>query len=77
MSKPPSQYIKFTTPNELGKEIRKKRKAQALRIDDAASMMGISKNTLSEIENGASGVSIGKILLVANELGVEIFLRGE
>ncbi len=71
-----SQSIKdVDIAKQLGMAIRGKRKELGVRIDVAADMIGISKNTLSDIENGVHGVSIGKIMLVAKELGVKFMLE--
>ena len=68
--------MKLGTVEELGKLIRQRRKSLNLRIDDAAMMMGISKDTLSKIENGSDGVSIGKVYVVLKELGLKLFMEG-
>ncbi|MGK0367333.1 MAG: transcriptional regulator with XRE-family HTH domain [Thermoproteota archaeon] len=66
-------YRKLEDAQALGKSIRAKRKAMSIRIDDAALMIGISKDTLSKIENGSPGVSIGKILSTMQGLGLSLF----
>jgi transcriptional regulator with XRE-family HTH domain len=43
-------------------------------LEDAAMTIGVSLQTLVDIEAGKPGVSIGKILQVANGLGVSLFV---
>ena len=70
-------YLEINGAEQLGAIIRRRRKELGVRIDEAALMIGISKNTLSDIENGASGVSIGKVLLIVQELGIKLFTKSE
>jgi transcriptional regulator with XRE-family HTH domain len=55
---------------ELGRIIREKRKASALRIDDAAALCGVSVDLLSRLENGKSGVSTDRVLRILDRLGL-------
>ncbi len=57
----------------LGRLIRDRRAQSAMRIDDAASMLGVSKNVLSQLENGRS-VSLDKVLKVLKGLGLTLLL---
>jgi transcriptional regulator with XRE-family HTH domain len=59
----------------LGQCIRKKRKASGLRIDDAASLCGVSVDLLSRLENGKSGVATDRVLKVLDGLGLVILVR--
>ena len=71
------KYLEIKEIEQLGKTIRRRRKNLGVRIDEAALMIGISKETLSKIENGSPGTSIGKILKTAKELGIKIFVENE
>jgi len=44
--------------------------AASLRIDDAASLSGVSVDLLSRLENGRSGVSTDRLLKVLDALGL-------
>ena len=59
----------------LGRRIREKRKASGLRIDDAASLCGVSVDLLSRLENGKSGVATDRVLKVLDGLGLALLLR--
>jgi transcriptional regulator with XRE-family HTH domain len=58
----------------LGRQVRARRKAQRLRIDDAAALCGVSVDLLSRLENGKSGVSSDRLLKVCAGLGLELFV---
>ena len=58
----------------LGRVIRAKRKASALRIDDAAALCGVSVDLLSRLENGKSGVSTDRVLKVLDRLGLAMLV---
>ncbi len=72
-----ANYLKIQDMAVLGKAIRDRRKSMSIRIDDAALMIGISKDTLSKIENGSTGVSIGKILETMKGLGISLCIEDE
>lgn len=57
---------------DLGRTIREKRKASALRIDDAAALCGVSVDLLSRLENGRSGVATDRVLKVLDGLGLSM-----
>jgi transcriptional regulator with XRE-family HTH domain len=58
----------------LGHIIRAKRRASALRIDDAAALCGVSVDLLSRLENGKSGVSTDRVLRVLDGLGLAMLV---
>ena len=62
------------SPMTLGSAIRSARTQAGIRLEDAAMTLGVSLQTLVDIEAGKPGVSIGKILQVANGLGVSLFV---
>ncbi len=62
------------SPATLGSAIRSARTQAGIRLEDAAMTIGVSLQTLVDIEAGKPGVSIGKILQVANGLGVSLFV---
>ncbi|MGH8428729.1 MAG: helix-turn-helix domain-containing protein [Gammaproteobacteria bacterium] len=58
----------------LGRQIRARRKASSLRIDDAAALCGVSVDLLSRLENGKSGVSTQRLLAVLDGLGLVLLV---
>ncbi len=71
---PSPDITRVTAPAALGQRIRAERKAQGLRIDDAASLCGVSVDTLSRLENGHQGVSTVRLLKVLQGLGLALFV---
>jgi transcriptional regulator with XRE-family HTH domain len=59
---------------DIGTQIRAARRRQGLRIDDAASLCGVSVDLLSRLENGKGSVGTDKVLLVMAALGMELFV---
>jgi transcriptional regulator with XRE-family HTH domain len=59
---------------DLGQAIRAARTQSGLRLQDAALALGMAVQTLVDIEAGAPGVSLGKILQAAHGLGVDLFV---
>ena len=66
--------IPVRTTRDLGREVRSRRKAQKMRIDDAAALCGVSVGLLSRLENGHSGVSSERLLKVLQGLGLELLV---
>ncbi|MDD4915975.1 helix-turn-helix transcriptional regulator [Methylomonas sp. AM2-LC] len=62
------------SPVTLGAAIRAARTQAGLRQEDAALSIGVALQTLVDIEAGKAGVSIGKILQVAQALGVSLLV---
>jgi ribosome-binding protein aMBF1 (putative translation factor) len=63
-----------TTLRDIGEQIRAARRRQGLRIDDAASLCGVSVDLMSRLENGKGSVGTDKVLLVMAALGMELFV---
>lgn len=61
---------------DLGRFVRTQRRAQGLRIDDAAALCGVSVDLLSRLENGHSGVSSERLLKVLDGLGLALAILG-
>ncbi|WP_109484158.1 helix-turn-helix transcriptional regulator [Paraburkholderia sp. C35] len=57
----------------LGRLVRNRRAQSELRIDDAADLLGVSKDVLSRLENGRS-VSLDKVFKVLNGLGLNLLV---
>lgn len=56
----------------LGQYVRARRTQAGLRIDDAALLCGVAKDTLSKIENGRNTVQVGSVLQVLQQLGITL-----
>jgi len=56
---------------ELGAVVRRSRKAQQLRIDDAAGLCGVSTDVLSRLENGIP-ITTNRLLLILKGLGMQL-----
>jgi transcriptional regulator with XRE-family HTH domain len=61
-------------PAELGRAVRAARTESGLTIEQAARALGIAKQTLSDLEQGAPTVSLGTALHAATQLGVALFM---
>src|SRR6218665_551676 len=70
----PPELLRITDANALGPAIRARRREQSLRIDDAASLSGVSVDLLSRLENGKGSVRLDKLLAVLDSLGLALVL---
>jgi transcriptional regulator with XRE-family HTH domain len=61
-------------PAEFGRAVRAARTESGLSIEQAARGLGIAKQTLSDLEQGAPTVSLGTALHAAAQLGVALFM---
>ena len=66
--------LRITSPADLGPAVRARRREQSLRIDDAASLSGVSVDLLSRLENGKGSVRLDKLLTVLDGLGLALVL---
>ncbi len=75
-SSPPTapELLRITDATALGPVIRARRREQSLRIDDAASLSGVSVDLLSRLENGKGSVRLDKLLAVLDSLGLALVL---
>jgi len=75
-SDPPAapEPLRIIDASALGPVIRARRRAQSLRIDDAAALSGVSVDLLSRLENGKGSVRLDKLLLVLDGLGLALML---
>ncbi|MFI0398457.1 MAG: helix-turn-helix domain-containing protein [Thiolinea sp.] len=62
----------FITMQLLGQYVKARRTQAGLRIDDAALLCGVAKDTLSKIENGKDTVQVASLLQVLQALGIEL-----
>lgn len=67
--------MKGLTSVEIGKEIRKSRKAQGLRQEDLAGLSGVGTRFVIEVERGKETSQIGRVLRLLAVLGCDISLQ--
>lgn len=60
-------------PVAFGQAIRAARTAAGMTLVDAAAVVGVSKQTLSDLEKATGSVGLAIALRVARELGVGVF----
>ncbi|GAB2809797.1 hypothetical protein GCM10027276_08210 [Comamonas piscis] len=59
--------------SDLGHAIRAVRKASGIRLDDLAGIVGVSKQTTSNLEYGKDTVSLGTVLRHLEQLGIRLY----
>jgi transcriptional regulator with XRE-family HTH domain len=64
--------LRIANASDLGPAVRARRREQSLRIDDAASLSGVSVDLLSRLENGKGSVRLDKLLTVLDALGLAL-----
>ena len=67
--------ISLTSVLEAGIAIRTLRKRAGIRIDDFAMAAGVSKQFMTDLENGKSTVQMGKVLQLLQRLGIKVGLE--
>ncbi|RYE80037.1 MAG: transcriptional regulator [Oxalobacteraceae bacterium] len=67
--------IPLTSVLEAGIAIRALRKGAGIRIDDFAMTAGVSKQFMTDLENGKPTVQMGKVLLMLQRLGIKVGLE--
>ena len=65
---------RIANASDLGPIVRARRREQSLRIDDAASLSGVSVDLLSRLENGKGSVRLDKLLTVLDGLGLALIV---
>ena len=60
---------------KIGRELKNIRKQRGYTQEQLASMMGISRSTVSKIENGKFSISIDYMELIAIFLNIEIDIK--
>lgn len=67
--------IPLTSVLEAGIAIRTLRKRAGIRIDDFAMTAGVSKQFMTDLENGKATVQMGKVLQLLQRLGIKVGLE--
>jgi transcriptional regulator with XRE-family HTH domain len=68
------QATLMSSASALGSVVRERRKSQALRIDDAAGLLGVSVDLMSRLENGQGTVQLNKAMAVLDGLGLTLMV---
>ena len=68
----PREPLRIASAADVGPVVRARRRAQSLRIDDAAALSGVSVDLLSRLENGKGSVRLDKLLAVLDGLGLAL-----
>lgn len=68
------ELLRISNSADFGPAVRARRREQSLRIDDAASLSGVSVDLLSRLENGKGSVRLDKLLTVLDSLGLALVL---
>ena len=64
----------MVTPTLLGEAIKARRTQSKLRIEDAAALCGVAKQTYLKIEHGHQTVQFGYVLQICSALGIKLFI---
>ncbi len=63
--------------SRLGEFVRFKRTSLDLTIENAASLCGVSKQAMSNIELGVDSVKLATLFKVINQLGISLWLENQ
>ncbi len=68
-------YGNFTTPEDLGRCVRARRKEHAATQAEFAALCKVGVRFISDLENGKPTMELGKVLQVIKCLGLELSIR--
>lgn len=66
--------LQVTSAKQLGQALRAARTAGGFTLAGAAQALGVSKQTLSDLELGTGTVTLGLVFQALNALGVSVFV---
>ena len=69
------RFMKITNAEEFGKAIRERRKKLKYTQNDLSEITGLSASYISNLENGKATAEIGKAILLANVVGLNVLLE--
>ncbi len=64
-----------STPERFGRQIRERRAALGLSQDQVASVVGVNRRVIGELERGKPSVQLDIALRVAQAVGLDVDLR--
>lgn len=62
------------TPELLGQAVKARRTQSGLRLEDAAALCGVAKQTFMKIEHGQQTSQLCSILQICSVLGINLFI---
>jgi transcriptional regulator with XRE-family HTH domain len=62
------------TAELIGQIIKARRTQSNLRLEDAAALCGVAKDTLMKIEHGQSTCQLGSVLQICSGLGINLYV---
>lgn len=71
---PPRQIV-LTTPKQVGEVLRSRRKARGLSQAVVAEKLDVTQGRLSTLEGNPAGLTLERLIALANLLGLELVLR--
>ena len=66
--------IPISNAHDLGLVVRASRKAQGLRLDDAAAFAGVGPVFAGDVERGKPTVQLGLVLRLLEQLGLKVII---
>ena len=67
--------VNVTVPSQVGEIVRARRKAHKLSQADLASRLGISQSRLSVIEQSPESLTLDRLIVLCNVLGLTLVLQ--
>lgn len=65
----------ITTPNQVAEIIRGRRKARGVSQQELAARLQVSQSRLSTLEGNSAGLTLDRLLVLANLLDLELVLQ--
>ena len=65
----------ITSPNQVGEILRGRRKARRTSQQELAAKLGISQSRLSTLEGDPAGLTLDRLIVLAQLLGLELLLQ--
>ncbi|KTD78483.1 helix-turn-helix domain-containing protein [Legionella waltersii] len=77
------QIKKLNTPNLqqpltaelLGEVIKARRTQSELRLEDAAALCGVAKETFMKVEHGQASCQLASVLQICSGLGINLYIK--
>lgn len=63
------------TPEEIGAEIRARRKRLLLTQEDVADLAGVNRRLVSEVERGTVSVTLRNLIAICGAVGLDLVSR--
>jgi HTH-type transcriptional regulator / antitoxin HipB len=65
----------ITTPSQVGEIVRRRRKSRRLPQREVAAKLGVSQGRLSALEADPAKLTLERLLVLANLLGLDLVLK--